>query len=251
MDWRTPGLGLRVGAHRGGRDLAPENTIAALEVAAALGADYVELDVAWTADRQLIVIHDAELERTTDGHGAVAERSLAELRILDAGRGFDGRFGRVAIPTLDEVLQWLAAHQSLGATLEAKVAGTGGPLARAIRRSPVRDHLSMCSFEVDELRAARDAEPTVPRMLIVDRDLLDAAATSDELVGRGLAAGVDAINVAPRWATPALVTAAHVAGLLVSAGTVNDAAGIRRLVDLDVDFVDSDRPDLTVPARHG
>jgi glycerophosphoryl diester phosphodiesterase len=85
-------------------------------------------------------------------------------------------------------------------------------------------------------------------MFIVDRELADADATPYELVGLGLAAGVDAINVAPRWVTPALVAAAHAAGLALSAGTVNDGAGIRRLVELGVDYVDSDRPDVTVPA---
>ena len=88
-------------------------------------------------------------------------------------------------------------------------------------------------------------------MLIVDRDLDDAAATPYELIGQGLAAEVGAINVAPHWATPALVAAARTAGLAVSAGTVNDPEGIARLVALGVDYVDTDRPDRTVPALRG
>lgn len=244
-------MGLRVGGHRGAGALAPENTVAALETAAGLGVDYVELDVALTADGFLILMHDADLDRTTDGHGRVAERTFAELEDLDAAVGFWGRFGRLGVPSLDEVLAWFAVHPAVGATLEAKARGTGGPLARAIAASPVRDSLAICSFELDELRAAHAGDPSVARMLIVDRDLADADATPDELVGRGLAAGVDAINVAPAWATPALVSAAHAAGLAVSAGTVNDAAGIRRLVRLGVDYVDSDRPDVTIPALRG
>ena len=251
MDWRSRGVGLRIGGHRGAGDLAPENTVAALETAAGLGVDYVELDVALTGDGILILMHDAGLDRTTDGRGLVASMSLAELEDLDAGVGFWGRFGRLGIPTLGEVLGWFAVHPAVGATLEAKARGTGGPLARAIAASPVRDGLSICSFSLDELRAAHEADPGVARMLIVDRDLADADATPDELVGQGLAAGVDAINVAPRWATPALVAAVHAAGLAVSAGTVNDAAGIRRLIRLGVDYVDSDRPDVTVPALRG
>ena len=250
MDWRSRGVGLRIGGHRGAGDLAPENTIAALETAAGFGVDYVEVDVALTADGALILMHDAGLERTTDGHGPVAARTLAEIERLDAGVGFWGRFGRLLVPTIDEVLEWLAVHRAVGATLEAKARGTGGPLAGAIGRSPVRTNLAICSFDVDELRAAREIDPDVPRMLIVDRDLADADATPYELIGLGLAAEVDAINVAPRWVTPALVSAAHAANLAVSAGTVNDVTGIRRLVDLGVDYVDSDRPDVTVPALH-
>ena len=251
MDWRSRGVGLRIGGHRGAGELAPENTVAALETAAGFDVDYVEVDVALTADGALILMHDAELDRTTDGHGPVATRTLAEVERLDAGVGFWGRFGRLLVPTIDEVLAWLAVHPGVGATFEAKALGTGGLLAHAIGASPVRSNLGICSFEVDELRAAREIDPDTPRMLIVDRDLADAEATPYELVGRGVAAEVNAINVAPHWATPALVAAAHAADLAVSAGTVNDAAGIRRLVELGVDYVDTDRPDLTVPALRG
>lgn len=251
MDWASRGIGLRIGGHRGGGDLAPENTIAALETAAGEGADYVEVDVALTADGVLVLMHDADVDRTTDGHGPLAALTVAELAHLDAGVGFWGRFGRLGVPTVDEVLGWLTANPPIGATFEAKVPGTGAPLARAIGACPARANLAICSFAVEELRAARDVDPTIPRMLIVDRDLDDAEATPVELVGLGLAAEVDAINVAPRWATPALVAAAHAAGLAVSAGTVNDAQGIARLVALGVDYVDSDRPDVTVPALRG
>jgi glycerophosphoryl diester phosphodiesterase len=251
MDWGSRGAGLRIGGHRGAGDLAPENTIAALETAAGLGVDYVELDVALTADKVLVLLHDADIARTTDGQGPIAATRLAELEHVDAGAGFWGRFGRLGVPTLDEVLGWLAAHPAVGATLEAKAPGTGAPLARAIAASPVRSNLAICSFQVAEPTAARDTAPTISRMLIVDRDLADADATPSELVGQGLAAEAHAINVAPRWATLALVAAAHAVGLAVSAGTVNDADGIGRLVALGVDYVDSDRPDLTVPALRG
>jgi glycerophosphoryl diester phosphodiesterase len=251
VDWRSRGAGLRIGGHRGAGNLAPENTVAALETAAGFDVDYVEVDVALTADGVLILIHDADLGRTTDGQGPVAACTLAEIECVDAGVGFWGRFGRLLVPTVDEILEWLAVHPSVGATFEAKARGTGERLAQAIGSSPVRANLAICSFEVDELRAARDADPGVPRMLIVDRDLADADATPSALVGLGLAAGVEAINVAPRWVTHALVSAAHAANLAVSAGTVNEVAGIRRLIGLGVDYVDSDRPDLTVPEVRG
>jgi glycerophosphoryl diester phosphodiesterase len=242
---------LRIGGHRGGGDLAPENTIAALETAAGFGVDYVELDVAMTADGVLVLMHDEDLDRTTDGHGPVRAHTLALVEGLDAGVGFWGRFGRLLVPTVEEVLDWLAVHPAIGATFEAKAPGTGGPLARAIASSPVRSGLSICSFEADALRAVQAVDSDIPRMLIVDRDLADTDATPAELLRRCWAAGADAVNVAPRWATPALVAAAHAAGLAVSAGTVNDAEGIQRLVVLGVDYVDSDRPDVTVPALRG
>jgi glycerophosphoryl diester phosphodiesterase len=248
MDWRSRGAGLRIGGHRGAGALAPENTIAALETAAGFGVDYVELDVALSADGVLVLMHDEDVDRTTDGRGPLRAMTWAEIARLDAGVGFWGRFGRLGVPNLEEVLGWLDAHPGIGATFEAKAPGTGGPLARAIAASPSRDRSSICSFSERELGDARAVDPAVPRMLIVDRDLADAAATTEVLVGLGRAADVDAINVAPRWLTAGLAAAARAAGLGLSAGTVNDAAGIRRLLTLRADFVDSDRPDLTVPA---
>lgn len=90
-------------AHRGASALAPENTLDAFQLAYQLGADGIELDVMLTADDELIVIHDDSVERTTDGHGKVAEMSLAALRELDAGSHFSETFRGEKLPTLTEV----------------------------------------------------------------------------------------------------------------------------------------------------
>jgi glycerophosphoryl diester phosphodiesterase len=102
-------------AHRGASGSAPENTLAAFELAASQGADAIELDVRLTADGVPVVIHDDTLDRTTGGHGQVRARSLAELREMDAGerftldggRSFPFRAGGVRVPTLSEVLRRL------------------------------------------------------------------------------------------------------------------------------------------------
>src|ERR1700694_1070503 len=84
--------------HRGAMSLAPENTLAAFALAREVGADGVEFDVQLSADGEVVIIHDHTLERTTDGRGAVAERTLAELKKLDAGRWFDVRYAGERIP---------------------------------------------------------------------------------------------------------------------------------------------------------
>src|SRR5581483_12322279 len=89
----------------------PENTLAAFERAAMLGATWVELDVHLSADDQLVVIHDERLERTTNGQGDVREHTLAELRALDAGAWFGPGYAGQRIPTLDEVLDWARRRQ--------------------------------------------------------------------------------------------------------------------------------------------
>jgi glycerophosphoryl diester phosphodiesterase len=100
----------RVFGHRGAAGVAPENTVPSFALAVALGADYLELDVHATRDGEIVVLHDAELDRTTDGHGRVCEHTWAEVAALDAGwqfthdgRGFPYRGQGVRVPRLAEV----------------------------------------------------------------------------------------------------------------------------------------------------
>ena len=92
-------------AHRGASAHAPENTLAAFELALAQQADALELDVKLSADGHVVVIHDATVDRTTNGHGRVRDLSLADLKKLDAGSFFSQAFAGENIPTLDEVFE--------------------------------------------------------------------------------------------------------------------------------------------------
>jgi glycerophosphoryl diester phosphodiesterase len=247
MDWSTPGLGLRIDGHRGAAGEAPENTFAGFALAAAAGVDYLELDVRLAADGVAMVFHDDDLDRTTDGSGPPEARSSAELLALDAGGWFGPQFLGERIPTLDAFLAWLGEQPGLGATIEAKGAGTGAVIARAIRAigtGSTRDACSICSFSADELRAAAAVEPSIPRMLIVDRDEHDA-----DGVVLAREAIATAINVPVDWLTLAEVERLHSAGLLVAGGTVDDPAGIVACLDLGIDLIDTNRPTITVAAR--
>ena len=101
----TPSPRPLIVAHRGAAAIAPEHTIPAYEAAVAAGADALWLDVQETADQQLVVLHDDRLERTTNGRGRVRERTVRELKRLDAGRWFGWRFRGQRIQTLSEVLE--------------------------------------------------------------------------------------------------------------------------------------------------
>lgn len=248
MDWTTPGLGLRIGGHRGAAGEAPENTFAGFALAAAAGVDYVELDVRLAADGVAIVFHDDELDRTTDGSGPPEARSSTELLAIDAGGWFGPQFRGERIPTLDAVLAWLDERPGLGATIEAKGAGTGAVIAEAIRAlgaGSTRDACSICSFSSDELRAAAAVEPSISRMLILDRDECGA-----DVVAVGRAALATVVNVPVDWLDRPEVRRLHSAGLLVAGGTVDDPAGIAACLDLGIDLVDTNRPTITVAARN-
>lgn len=244
MDWTTPGLGLRIGGHRGAAGEAPENTFAGFAVAAAAGVDYLELDVQLAADGVALIFHDDVLERTTDGIGPFGACARGELLGLDAGSWFGPEFRGERIPTLDGFLAWLAQRPGLGATIEAKGRGSGAVIARAIRASRTRTACSICSFSPDELRAAAMVEPSIPRMLIVDRDERDA-----DLLEVANAAGANVVNVPTEWLTHGSVARLQSGGLLVAGGTVDDIIGVRACLELGIDLVDTNRPSVVVATR--
>ena len=134
-------------AHRGYSAKAPENTMAAFELALAVGADGIELDVHMTRDGEIVVIHDDTLDRTTNGKGPVSDQTMAELRELDAGSWFSPEFAGERIPTLKLVLE-LIKDKDVLLNIEIKT-GLGFqqlneelvPLFGPIRSLGAHDHL--------------------------------------------------------------------------------------------------------------
>lgn len=140
--------------HRGACTLAPENTLPALECALAGGFDYIEVDLHITADGEIVVIHDATLDRTSDGSGLVGDQTLAQLRKLDAGAKFDPFFTGTRIPTLEEILDLLIKYNAR-AYLEFKSAPPA-PVLEQVRHAGLLDSVFFWSFNRDflvELRA--------------------------------------------------------------------------------------------------
>src|SRR4051812_34175134 len=118
-------------AHRGNRARAPENTIASLQQGIDLGADAIEFDVRMSRDGVPVVIHDADVDRTTNGAGAVASRTYAELRSLDAAARSPYRVRRSTIPSLEEVFD---AFREIPMVIEVKELGAAEATATMVRR---------------------------------------------------------------------------------------------------------------------
>jgi glycerophosphoryl diester phosphodiesterase len=160
--------GLQVIAHRGGAGLRPENTIAAFAHAVAIGADVLEMDVQPTADGAIVVIHDATVDRTTNGRGRVDSFTLAELSKLDAGHRWSGDGGRsfpfrgkgVRIPALEEVFARLPQTRMIVEMKHGRAA-LARPLCELIRRSGMRENVLVASINVDAVAAFRAACPEV------------------------------------------------------------------------------------------
>jgi len=140
---------LRIG-HRGAAGYAPENTIASLDKAIALGVDVVEIDVQGTRDGSLVVMHDCNVDRTTDGHGYVRDLRLEDLRRLRTSTGGQ------PVPTLAEVLE--AVNGRVGLMIEMKASGIAAPVVEAVRQAQFRSAVLYASFQHDDLLRIREIE---------------------------------------------------------------------------------------------
>jgi glycerophosphoryl diester phosphodiesterase len=141
-------------AHRGYRAKYPENTLAAFSAALDIGVKMIELDVMLTRDRKMVVIHDATLERTTDGHGQVNSYTLQELKELDAGSWFHPRFAGERLPALDEVLDLVSDRTLLNIEIKSNAYEAHHPpdaiekqVVELVRRKNALTSVLISSFE--------------------------------------------------------------------------------------------------------
>lgn len=227
-------------AHRGASALAPENTMAGFEKAVELGADVIELDLHMSQDGELVVIHDDTLDRTTDGCGPVHQRSLGELMRLDAGRWFGEGFAGQRIPRLDEVLDRFAGKVTLA--LEIKAGSTFFPgieekVVSALRQRAAIGDAAVASFDHYALRRLKEIEPTIRTAALLVGRPVSLSALAGPAKANGLA-------LEASFVTKTEVEACRAAGLQLVVWVVNEPAQMRHFINLGVDGIITDRPDL-------
>ena len=242
--------------HRGNRAHAPENTLASLLEAVALGVDAVEFDLRLSLDGVLVVIHDATLERTTDGSGPVAERTAAQLRAFDAGARFTSDGGRTfpwrgrgaRIPTFDEIVD--ALPRDLPFIIELKTPAASDPVRVAIRRHGIAKRVIVAGFDPESTRALIGAgfalgasTPDVMKLLVPALLRLRAGPRQFQ-----------ALCIPPRWhgipvPIAALVRALRGSGTVTHVWTINDPEHALRLWRLGVQGIISDDPAKILAAR--
>ncbi len=217
---------LKIG-HRGAAGHAPENTLAAVRKGIALGVDFVEIDIRRTADGRLVVLHDATVNRTTDGKGRIESLYFKDLERLDAGNGEH-------IPTLAEVLT--AATGKTGLMVELKVRGTAQQAVETVRETRFKGPVIYASFFHDELTHIRKADPDASLMVLF-------GSLSRASVSRAIKYGSSFVGLPHNKATGPRVNSFHRAGLRIFVYTANDPDDIQRVVSLGVDGVISNFPD--------
>ena len=237
---RTPGEPAFVAGHRGDRADAPENTLPAFEAAFASGLDVVETDVQLTSDGFPVLLHDPTVDRTTNGTGAIADLTLAQVEALDAGSWFNKGFAGTRIPQLGEFLDLLAATPHKRALVELKEYWSREDIQRILTDVYVRgvqNRVVFASFHLGTIANLGDVAPAIPRV-IIRRDL------PDDPVGLAEFYGAIAIMTSP-WSLetyPDAVTDMHAAGLGVLVYTLNSEKRWTEATSYGVDGIITDAP---------
>jgi glycerophosphoryl diester phosphodiesterase len=229
-------------AHRGASAYAPENTIAAFELAIRQGCDGIELDVMLTQDRQAVVTHDHNLQRITGFHGHVSELTLANIQKMDAGSFFDAEYTNERIPSLDEVFQIIGSRAFINVELKNYHALTDSlpeVVARLVLKYKLHSNLLFSSFNPIALRKIKKLLPQIPTALLAlpGKDGWWARNWIGKLLTR-----YNALHPELQDATPGLVNKQHNTGKRIHVYTVNNPLDMERLYDIGVDGIFTDDP---------
>jgi glycerophosphoryl diester phosphodiesterase len=230
---------LKVIAHRGASHLAPENTLASINLAWEHGADVVEVDVHLTQDRRIVAIHDPTTVRTAGTDLEVAATHSMHLRRLDVGSHKHADFAGEAIPFLEEVLDTVPPGRQL--FVEVKCGPEILPvLDKTLTGSGKRPQVVVIGFELATMKAAKEIMPDVPALWLCDGNHWSPFSRS--LAWRAKAHGLDGMNVHWSVVTWRFARAVRKAGLKLYTWTVDHPADVARLHALGVDGITTNRP---------
>ncbi len=223
-------------AHRGASGHAPENTLIAMTKAIEMGAAMSEVDVQQTADNRLVLFHDDELERTSNGEGNLYEKTYEELRNLDAGRWYGEEFAGEKIATLEEVIAHVRGKMKLN--VEVKLHGNENNVEQLvvdlIRRENFGDQCVVTSFGHQEAENIKKLAPELTVGYIFGRDGFHEGVFSGP---------VDLLSANYRLVDQAFMEKARAAGKEVHVWTVNDKETMRKMMRVGVDAILTDYPD--------
>ena len=233
---------VRIIGHRADAGNNPENTLAGIRQAFDAGADIVEVDVRPSADGALVLMHDEDVRRTTDGAGLVSEKSLSELKELDAGSWYDLRYAGERVPTLEEAL--LAAKGRGKLLLDVKGYNTGYAIQQALKKAGAASDAVLIT-QNSTLQVAQDFKDNVPGAPMIWSGAMPEIRSPEAFAAlkKDGIAGFD-LDISVSVMTKEFVKAAHDAGILVFVFTVLDPDTMLRMIDLGVDGMETDYPAL-------
>ena len=231
-------------AHRGASAHAPENTLAAFELAVKQKADAIEFDVKLSSDDQVVVIHDQTIDRTTNGTGRVKDLPLAALQEMDAGSFFDVAYKGEPIPTLSQVFEAVGMKIFLNIELTSYSSPSDSlpeKVAELVNFYGLEKNILFSSFHPQVLRRIHRLMPIVPIGFLADHGISGILARS--WLGK-LLVDYQALHPELRDANQAFINRIHQAGHRVHVYTVNQVMDMQRLYSIGVDGIFTDDPRL-------
>jgi glycerophosphoryl diester phosphodiesterase len=224
--------------HRGAPGHAPENTMASFRRAVELGATFIETDLRLSHDARFVAMHDATLDRTSNGRGLARDFTLAQLRELDAGSWYGSEFAGEKIPTLEEILGF-AREADVVFYLEIKhEAGWGvhHGVAAALRAANEPARTVVISFDSSMLRNLRSLDAGVLMGLLFENPIANVVEKAQQVGARQICPRADLV-------TAQLLSEAQDAGLQVATWTVNEPLQMDALISMGVNGIMTDYPD--------
>lgn len=215
--------------HRGAAAIEPENTLLSIERALDIGVDAVEIDIHFSKDKELVVIHDMTVDRTTNGTGPVSGYTLQEIKRLDAGKG-------QAIPTLQEVIDLIDRRVML--VIELKEQGTERPVADLIMRNNLFDKVCVISFWHRLVKTVKEMDRRIKTGVLFVGSPVDACIATR--------ASADTLVMKYSFVDRELVKIAHNKGLKVFIWNIDDQDLLKSYVDMGVDAIGTNDPRVLV-----
>ena len=226
-------------AHRGASSYAPENTLAAFDLALEMRVRHIELDVALTSDNHPVVIHDDKVDRTTNGSGLVTSHTLAALRQLDAGSWFGAQFEGERIPTFDDVLARYNGRVHIHTEIKGKSASLSERTADLIRKHGMERQVTVTSFQSVRLEEMRAYAPELPTGWLVRE-------VTDSIIAQAHAIGVSQLCPRADMVRPELVHRLRAEGFVARAWGVGTEELMQRVVQAGVDGMTVNLPDKLI-----
>jgi len=242
---------IKVVAHRGGSNLAPENTLAAFRKAMELGVDMIEIDVAQTLDSVVVVLHDDRVDRTSNGAGSIDSLSYEQVKTLDAGSWFSEQYKNEHIPTLDEVLKQVNGQAILLIEIKGgseQFPGIERRTVEAVKEFNAVPWTIVQSFNEKAVERVKILDPEIKTYYLLGGNYREYYREFRNASGKSPppAYGYDGLGVYYKLLTAAAIDSIRHGGLEVFTWTVNDVSDMSEMIKAGVDGIITDSPDILI-----
>jgi len=237
-------------AHRGasGQGHSPENTLPAFKEAINIGVDCVECDVHCTKDGQVVVMHDAALNRTTDTKCSIVNMTLDEIKKADAGSWYSSDFVGVRVPTLSELLE--ITKGKVINVIEIKPENITEKVVKEVEKANAINDVILQSFYPQVVKAVSELNPKIPRALLIGGQIrISKIAGIMSLIQQTLDVGATALNVTSKIVSQKLINEVHKRAMSIWSWTVDDEKEMKELIKMGIDGITSNYPERLMTFR--